>query len=500
MESGPLDQDLPFAIKAVVDTNVLIHGRNLADLPWKELADTEVEIVLVRQVIREIDNLKTRPGRIGKLGRGANTLIRELLTLPHYTKTLRSADPLVRVRIDVGAQSSTVRESLDSVNGDHVILSQALSLQEAGGRIIFVTNDNVAALTAMEHGVSYHLMTDAWLRPAEADEKERELTRTKSELERYKAAEPVPELWFENSRGDRLGRLEVDMAVYLPMEHAIVDALVDRVILAEPRQELKPSIIPESPPPGPGPLDISKIMVLRDESGEPIRPVTAKMIENYHEAYDDWVAEVRRQLAELHIIQNHRRSWPRLNVMARNVGTRPAKDMLIEIEAQGQLSLQSKDITIKTGNLPDRLLLPSAPAYPRTSSYRSQLLTSMFDHRDRITPVLPRLAEQRRDPATFYWRTKRDRASARMALECENWRHQREAAPFPIELRSLSDKDCKGAIVARISAGNLTDPVERTLPIKITFKRSDVATVAEKMVELFEAGKRSATLKRTATD
>ncbi len=55
-----------------------------------------------------------------------------------------------------------------------------------------------------------------------------------------------------------------------------------------------------------------------------------------------------------------------------------------------------------------------------------------------------------------------------------------------VELVVEEDRDHKGAVVGRINANNMTDPLELTLPITISVDARDTARIAENLVDDFE--------------
>jgi hypothetical protein len=56
-------------LTVIPDTNVLIHGKSLADIPWTELGRAKIEILFVPPTIRELDKLKNQTGRPNKIAR-----------------------------------------------------------------------------------------------------------------------------------------------------------------------------------------------------------------------------------------------------------------------------------------------------------------------------------------------------------------------------------------------------------------------------------------------
>lgn len=91
-----------------------------------------------------------------------------------------------------------------------------------------------------------------------------------------------------------------------------------------------------------------------------------------------------------------------------------------------------------------------------------------------------------RDANAFYWRTGNEGPGDRMDLECANWRHKREPETFEIEVNGLDDATLKGAVIATVSAANVSTPLVLTLPVRIAFEERSLEEDAERMVSAFE--------------
>src|SRR5580700_5268628 len=89
-------------VLVVPDTNVLLHCKQLSDLCWSEVEPgaSEFEIVITREVIKEIDRLK-RDGnsRRARRARSITSMLGDLLATPNGEKYVRGPNPRVFMRL-----------------------------------------------------------------------------------------------------------------------------------------------------------------------------------------------------------------------------------------------------------------------------------------------------------------------------------------------------------------------------------------------------------------
>ena len=473
------------------DTNVLVQGRGLKDQPWKELGRDEIEVILCGPVIRELDRLKTRPGRVGKVARAISTKVRELMRTADRSELICEADPRVVLRLAQGMPNqAAVREGIDLSHDDQAIINQALASLDAGADVALLTDDNFAAMTAEHFGLPVQLLPTHWLKEPEPDDSAKEIARRDAEIARLKSAEPALELRFVDRSDAPIERLEVTMRRYQPVAPTDVDRLVERVTALAPMVEVvvdPGKVAPPSPGTGRG-FDIASIAY------SPLGklPVTKADIEKYEGEYRSWLAGVRSKIAGFHVEWNRRREWPEAILYASNKGSRPAEDVLVEISASGAFQLSGP----RTANdkphakQADWLQLTLPPVPPKPKSRSELLLASGLLPHDPL-PVLPRahfpaVGELRRNDDEFYWRDGKSDPTVTIALECKSWRHSRGEEDFPFQVWADDRTEVRGLIAGRISASNIREPMEKHLPLRIGFEDYDCLTMATTLVDDFE--------------
>lgn len=485
--------DAPAQPLAVVpDTNVLIHGRALHELPWSELAVEEIEVLIVGPVLRELDALKTRAGRPGRIARDVSCELRALLAGPEEGDVIAQAGPRVTRRLWLGDEARTpVRDGIDVTHGDLAIINRALWLLDRGRDVLLLTDDTLAAAHAKEFGLPFRLLDEAWLRAPEADEAQKEVARLKAEIARVRSTEPVLRGWFVDEVGEPVERVDATLGRHLAVEESQVEELMERVLKANPMAPELPSPAKPAPRP-PGPVDLAFIDADMDRH---FSPILERADRKYREEYASWTDAVRRKLADLHREWDRRRRWPRLTLMASNEGSRPAEEALVEIVVQGDFTVmrptkwKGDAAKMERAKRDTGLSIPMPPTPPIRQTAASlllgharnvDLLRSPFAH----GPLLG--LSRTRDADAFYWRTGRGEPVRSLELDCASWRHAREPEDFPFVVGGRDDAPVRGLVVGRLSAANLGTPVEVRLPVRIGFEDKPMAKIAEEMVGEFE--------------
>jgi hypothetical protein len=467
-------------LMVIPDCNVLFHAKALTHLPWKELGAKVIEIVLVPTVIREVDGLKQKPGRIGKLARQYNTHFRELMKRPDRATRLSDA-PKVSWRLDFVRRTKAARDSIDLGHADDTILNDVITLQDEGKNVIFLTNDTIACANAQSHGIRCVLLPDHWQRDPEPDPSTKALRLAEAEILRLTSISPRPEIKFLDDQGQPLTALHVSFPIYPKLSSEQIDSLVDRLLAVAPLKDVSPGG-GEIAPAGPSGSWI-----------DTVKPVTAAEIIVYRKRHGQWIREARDKLVRLHRELGHFRRGPIFTLCLSNVGGGPAINTLVELAAHGGFSVvrpadPSATIEIENARRVALDTLPPPPSVPKPMRLmRGEGGEDLFAR----LPAYPNIKHPRppRSADTFIWRKKRGESAERMAIDCQNWRHQREADLISLELALPEwERDWRGLLAVRVNADNIIAPVEAKLPIEVKFDRVDVAKIAEKMVAHIERG------------
>ena len=247
-------------------------------------------------------------------------------------------------------------------------------------------------------------------------------------------------------------------------------------------------------------------------------PATDEEIAEYRdEAYPQWL------LACEDVLRNHHRTLQRevplleFSFLAANVGTRPATDALLTIEARGRFWIRppppedddeeqdGKEHDLESAK-PD--VLPRPPVAPcgqwqrwvgghPTDAGRAlqalarslQGIPGLTDRRRGILdyPLLhtPIVRHPSHDSNAFYYKPNRPTApGSSFSLECDQWRHDEAEEPFDGEIQVPTDQDeVKGALLCRIQAANLSNSAPKLVPVRIDIAHISAFDSARAMLE-----------------
>lgn len=193
----------PNGIDVCLDSNIILEGRSLADLPWRDLsAEGPIRVWVTARVVEEIDG-KKRDGRLGAHARAFNRLLTPAVT-EGAAVVVREAAPRVELsfaahgRIDWDAWPAA-----DPDDGDTQVVLEALNATTPGPRLL-VSHDIKPLALARAHGLAVHRASDDWLRPIEPGPKDKEIQRLKQQVQDLRRDEPTFEISISLSPDDPL--------------------------------------------------------------------------------------------------------------------------------------------------------------------------------------------------------------------------------------------------------------------------------------------------------
>ena len=241
-------------------------------------------------------------------------------------------------------------------------------------------------------------------------------------------------------------------------------------------------------------------------------PAADEEIAKYtEEKYPSWVEECEEYLSRLQDSLQSEIKQPCFTFAVVNEGNRPGQDALINLYAEGELSIcpppfQSESEE-ENGKVGIGLPLPPHPPKGRwitKSTFFKGLETSMALLEKSLPgirslsnpgfepsffyPSIP--SNNRRDPNAFFYKPNRITTPAQsFSLECEQWRHGTEEEHFGGQLHFDLDKEkVSGALACEVHAENLSSPVKWTVPVEITIKRLNTAEQARLLVKKLQMG------------
>lgn len=485
------------------DTNLFIQCRALEELdwsPWQQF--DEVHLIVSRPVLREIDYQKNKGNdRVGRRARIANGIFREM-TLSGQDRTIREAQPRVRLLINVEyLHSPALEERLDYTERDDQLIGTIAMFgqkyPEADVRLL--TDDGTPMATARSLGIDVVPIPESWRLPPETTESERRANALAVELARLKKTEPQFRVACVNSEGDELDRLTYTIEYFAALSEAQLSVLMERIVSRFP-------IMTDFGPQGEaGQMRTQPGTAAWMDLKETFVPASDKDIARYRdEHYPQWVKFCREKLSQYHDLLNGQISPPNFFVRAVNEGTRPGKDVLITFDGRGDFLISPPQYREEDEAEEQKsLTLPRPPEPPRGRwELRSRVFTptllKAFEEFQRVSaPVgllpgkflVPPVGDRsyRRDPNDFYYKPDRTSVPARtFSLECEQWRHgveRWEDFRGEIHFAKAEQMSALGALECHIHAENLSDAVMLRVPVSVVASTVSVFERAEKLVK-----------------
>ncbi|MDD2691462.1 MAG: PIN domain-containing protein [Simplicispira sp.] len=497
---------MPDILSVFPDTNLFLQCKPLRELDWMLLGhEGDIELLITRPVQTELDSLKAKGNsRQASRSRSAAALISELLDAPEEGLVLKQR-PTVRLRMaramrpdpDAGNELN-----YDSQDDQLVGIALAFYKANAGSSTLLLTYDHGPMFSAREMSLPFKKIPDEWLLPPEPDDASRREGALKSELERYQKSEPKFEVGLldASTRG-----LELSFTIYSALSEEQIAALLAIVFSRYPEAtDFGPSEPWESVVEQRGPM-----ASLFGKETEVFTPSSAEEIERYKRRYSEWKEDCRGYLRAIHMALNKRLEWPTITTRISNVGSRPAIDALIELEAKGPIRIvrpcqreddeDSDELKSREApKFPQPPLAPSGhrrrikPASPFAFGGMSDPVTWLSPTRGHFDTVPPlRNFSTSRDPNLFYWKDGTQGAPlSYLSLECEQWRHAREPEDFTAGIRFPRETGVhSGSFMVTVHASNLTNPIRKTFPVCIAVAETPPSAEVERQIEELSAAR-----------
>ena len=460
------------------DTNVFIQCRPLEDLNWSEWEGfEEVHLLVCRTVQREIDRQKSRGNdRVGQRARKYSSLFGDIVQSDTGYLQIRESHPKVKLLIDPAAKPNPcLVYRLDYSKPDDEIVGFAYSykLLYPDTDVRLVTNDAGPMMTAKTLDLPFERVREDWLLQPESNPLERKNAQLKSEIARLKKTEPSLRVRCEDSSGNEVKSLEFETTVYEPLTNSEISELVKGLRSQFPQATDFGS---REPAERASPFPISGFR-------ERYVPSSEQEIAKYkNQDYPAWIKECEETFRNLHEALQKQAGLPSFRFVAANEGTRPGKDVLVEIVARGNIKIrppQGKYEEESEESEPSALRLPPPPRPPR--GHWSNPLFESFGNVQRnlawanslsnpaaaFAPFQNPIKPSRDRNAFYYKPILPEEPVGAFSLECEQWRHGGVEEYFDGEIFfEGTSEEVKGAVVCQIHAENVSDPVKKNVPVK----------------------------------
>lgn len=183
--------DTKYLTKVLIDTNVILEGKDLRDLPWDEIDPTgPILVLLLPTLLQEVDS-KKRDGRLGVRARDFNRLVAPLASKVDFI-TIRGANPQVDIAFALcGKIQWDMYDELDPNEGDSRLVAEALHVKShAKKELILISQDINPLILSRRQGLATFHLSESWLAKMEQSPHEKELAKLRRQVADYAKTEP----------------------------------------------------------------------------------------------------------------------------------------------------------------------------------------------------------------------------------------------------------------------------------------------------------------------
>jgi len=385
----------------VIDSQVVLEAKPLDQLPWKDLFEGSILLLVVRQVLTEIDG-KKNDGRLGKRARIFNKL------LDGFIESREPSSVITEPKIDVATVDNrtidwAALDGFERDNGDDRIVAQSLNaLVDRPDELVLLSHDMRPREAAKTYGMKAVKLPESWLKEPERSPHDKRLVELEAKLKVLEADQPQLKVEIETIIPEPWTYYEVAS----PTAEQ-VDAMLRNELANAPQQSR------------PGPFDIGL---------------------GYDHSHKDrlaaWEENMRQDIPLMHKGLTKLYSQYRIRVKVENVGSISAENFSIEIRS-GNAVLHSAPYWV--------LVTGPTPPHPRP----------FYMH----TPVFnaSKLQTSRREPFRFYWD---ERGPGKHVIQsCPSFRQDKKhVVELSVELRSGTSP--KAQIQAIATASNMKGDVQ----------------------------------------
>lgn len=309
---------------AFVDTNLLLEFKLFGEIDWPALlGNRKVALVMAPIVLGEIDRFKHAGTKRQKNRARAVSKAFDELELSHQPVPLRENVEIMAIADEPSDATFEIQRLQRDVNDD-CLLAALIEFRDRlkSGEVVLITDDTILRVKARPRGIVV-LKPDESLRlPDEPDETERKLAAANRELATLKSSAPKLRATLD---GKTHAAFTVQFVTPLPDKQMV--ALLAGWRKRYPHVEPTPETVD-----GPGGLAMS----LKMFDGLPgFGYISKEQAEKRNKARDQIFADYKEYLEIWHAIVNRRRSTLRLPFSLNNDGTAPADDVHVEFSTEG---------------------------------------------------------------------------------------------------------------------------------------------------------------------
>jgi len=221
-----------YSLVLVLDTQVVLEGKPLDELPWCDLTlDGPILLLCTPRMLSEVDARK-RDGRLGERARRFNRLVEPAVGSQQPTM-IRSASPRVELAlVAVDPIDWSALGDLDRDEGDDRIVAEALFARiNDPGKLTMFSYDIRPRSAAVRHGLSATKPPEAWIYSPEPGPSEKDNVRLRQRIQELEATQPQISLEVQADAEAPLKLLKVAV-----LDQKSTEALIERILQENPRR------------------------------------------------------------------------------------------------------------------------------------------------------------------------------------------------------------------------------------------------------------------------
>lgn len=476
------------------DTNLFVQCRPLDQLDWSEWgAYDEVHLLVCRPVQAEIDKQKGGGNnRLATRARKASSIFRDIIRSSEGYIEVKSAKPIVRLFLRPELKrDETLKDQLcyDERDDQLIGIAKLFSKKNQDCDVKVLTYDTGPMATAQLVGLSFVEIPESWLLAAEVDEAQKKINALLVENTRLKSAEPSFQVVFEIN-SNNIEVIESEIKAFIPLTAIEINYLMSRIKEKFPPEKdfgLKDASERSN--------DIKSGLqrLLQARGTEEFIPATDEQILDYkNKVYPNWLIQCEKAFSKIHEELNRRINFPKLLVCISNKGTRPAEDALVTFTTSGKLGIQPpppRDDDSES-EADEELALPQVPCAPKghwEKIFPARNITSIMGiSQSSLNFPYKHLSVPKnfsQDPNCFYYKDRPYAPVRSFALTCAQFRHRSDEEFNVIIYTSKVPGKVEGALVVKIEAANISDPIVEHIPVRIVVSEVSPILVAEDLIE-----------------
>ena len=485
-------------IVVFVDTNLFLQCKDLKHLPWKDIfKDDKILIKVPSAVLDEIDRHKQDGNsRRSKRARKASSYFRTVILNDESRIIIRKTDPHVELSFTShSVPQSESQYNLDLSRPDNQIIEEALNYAASNQheKVELLTHDTIPILTAKRCGLEVSIIPDEWLLDPEPDSRDKRIFELEKKLKKLEKTHPKIEIISQYQSSEPTESLIISVTTYDDLPEHKINALVSQA------QERHPLITHFNAPKSTKKLGYhpAHLMLGIKEHYQP--PSEEKIREYTEEKYPEWLDCMRSYFEKLQINLELLERHSKVSFRIFNSGTVPAENTIIEFQAVGGLFFMPIKSDDDQGEEKKENEIPTPPSPPKgkwvqrggvldmMNSFQKLKALSSFGHtRPYSNFSLPTMAKQR-DRNAFYWKDGKPVGPETIwTYECKEFMHQVDPEIFSLNLIvSPKENITKAAVKCLVTASNLPNPVRKTLPVQIEYKKGNIEDIANGLLAKF---------------